>query len=121
MTRSRTPSACELADGISEEAGANAVAAALMGTTGLIWSVIGHSKKSAPLVLALLVIGIVSVLAGGVPGAFFGLENDLRNDNLGSPVDVALRLFVVSWLVVAPAIVGFFQARRAIEMLRSPA
>jgi hypothetical protein len=95
--------------------------AGLAGTCGLVWSLVGHSRKAAPVVLLMLFIGMAGVLVGGISGAISALEIDRYNGQLGSPAELTLRLMAVAWFILGPTVVGLVQARRAIQMLRGKA
>jgi hypothetical protein len=94
------------------------VISALLGTCGLIWSFVTYSRRTAVFVLALLVVGILAVLVGGIGGALSALARDVHYDRLGSPLGLSLRLLLVSWLFLGPTIVGLSQANRAVRVLR---
>jgi hypothetical protein len=66
----------------------------------------------------LMFAGAISVV-GGVTGAIAALAVDARNNRLGSPLALLLRLLVTSWLILGPATVGLLQARRAVQTLRA--
>jgi hypothetical protein len=96
------------------------LASAVLGTCGLIWSLVGYSRRTAALVLILLLVGVVGVLAG-LYGAINASARAADNNNLGSPGAISLRLLAMSWLLLGPAIVGLVQARRAVQVLRAVA
>ena len=94
---------------------------AVLGMCGMIWSLIGYSRSRAALVLVMLLVGVLGVLVGGGVGAISALRTDAYNDNIGSPLVLLLRLLLVSWLILGPAVVGLVQARRAVQALRAVA
>ena len=94
------------------------IVSAVLGTSGLIWSLVGYSRKTAVLVLVLLLVGIGGVLLGGLTGAISGLMIASGNGQLGSPASLLLRLLVACWIIFGPTAVGLYQARRAIQVLR---
>jgi hypothetical protein len=97
------------------------LASALLGTTGLIWSIVGYSRKSAAVVLTLLLIGIVGILWAGIYGELSGLQADAQNGKLDTSISLLFRLLISSWLILGPAFVGAIQANRAVRCLRGVA
>jgi len=97
------------------------LASGLIGTSGLIWSLTNYSRKSSPALLVMLCIGIVGMTEGGVRGALYALEQDAYTGKLGSSGELALRIIVVSWLILSPVLVGLFQAHRAVQVFRASA
>ena len=97
------------------------LATAVLGSCGLIWSLVGYSRRTAALVLVMLLVGVLGVLVGGVVGAIDGLVTAAHNSNTGSPLAVLLRALLLSWLILGPAVVGLVQARRAVRVLRAAA
>jgi hypothetical protein len=97
------------------------LATAVLGSCGLIWSLVGYSRRSAALVLVLLLIGVLGMLVGGLIGAVDGFVTAAHNNTIGSPVAVLLRGLLLSWLILGPAVVGLVEARRAVRVLRAVA
>jgi hypothetical protein len=94
--------------------------AAIVGISGLIWSLTDYSHKTALLVLAALVIGTAGMLIGGLGGAIAAFENDVYNKREISPMLVIGRALLVGWLVMGPVAVGIVQARQSLLRIRRP-
>ena len=97
------------------------LASALLGTSGLIWALVGYTRIAAPAVLILLVIGVFGIVVGGLGGALSALAADVQNKQLGSPLGLLLRALLVAWLVLGPASVGLIQAHAALRRIRAVA
>jgi len=95
--------------------------AAVLGSCGLIWSLVGYSRRAAALVLALLLIGVLGVLVGGLVGAVDGFVTAAHNNTTGSSLAVLGRALLLSWLILGPAVVGLVEARGAVRVLRAVA
>lgn len=91
------------------------IAGAVIGTCGLIWSLVGYSRKAAAVVLCALLVGIAGALSGGLIAVVTALG---RYDQLGMSATL-LQLLLASWICLGPAIVGILQARRAAQRLRT--
>jgi hypothetical protein len=97
------------------------LAAAIVGTSGLIWSLTDYPRKKALLVLISLVVGMVGMLVGGLGGAVSALANDLYNERLASSAVLVLRVLLVGWLVIGPVAISAIQARHSLLRLRAAA
>lgn len=95
------------------------LAMAVLGSCGLIWSLVGYSRRVAALVLVLLLLGVLGVLVGGLIGAVDGFITAAHNKSIGSPLAALLRGLLLSWLILGPAVVGLVEARRAVRLLRA--
>lgn len=94
------------------------VLSALLGMCGLVWSFIGYSRKTAALVLVLLLIGVLGALAGAYIGPLGGtLLWDASNGQLEPLPWLLLKVLLLSWLFLGPAVVGLMQARRVAGVL----
>lgn len=90
---------------------------ALLGMCGLIWSFIGYSRKTAALVLLLLLIGVFTVLGGTYVGPLSVFLSDARSGELGALPSVMLRVMLLSWLFLGPAVLGVMQVWRVAGVL----
>jgi hypothetical protein len=97
------------------------LAAAMIGTAGLIWSLTNYPHKIALLVLVSLLVGIVGILVGGLGGAASAFAIDVHNGRVGSPVVLVLRMLLIGWLVIGPIAVAIIQARHSLLRLRAAA
>jgi hypothetical protein len=97
------------------------LATAVLGSCGLIWSLVGYSRRTAALVLVLLLFGVLGVLVGGLVGGVDGFVTAAHNNTIGSPLTVLLRALLLGWLILGPALVGLVEARRAVRVLRAVA
>lgn len=89
------------------------LACGFMGTSGLIWFLIGFSRRSAPVVLALLLAGILGML----PLALRAVPRLFSEAEPGRIMEALL----MSWLLLGPVIVGVYQSRVALRRLRAVA
>jgi hypothetical protein len=97
------------------------LATAVLGSCGLIWSLVGYSRRTAALVLVLLLVGVLGVLVGGLVGAVDGFVTAAHNNTIGPPLSVLLRALLLCWLILGPVVVGLLEARRAVRVLRAVA
>ena len=97
------------------------LAAAMIGTAGLIWSLTDYPRKTALLVLVSLLIGMVGMLVGGLGGAVSAFANDVYNGRVGSPVVLVGRVLLIGWLVIGPVAIAIIQARHSLLRLRTAA
>jgi hypothetical protein len=97
------------------------LATGVLGSCGLIWSLLGYTRRTAAVVLLLLLLGVLGVLVGGLWGAIDGFVRAAHNNTMGSPLEVALRVVLLSWLILGPAVVGLVEACRAVRVLRAVA
>src|SRR4029078_13196203 len=80
------------------------LATAVLGSCGLIWSLVGYSRRTAALVLVLVFFGVLGVLVGGLVGAVDGFVTAAHNNTIGSPLTVLLSAMIMRSLVLAPVI-----------------
>lgn len=93
------------------------VLSAVLGMSGLVWSFLGYSRKKAALVLLLLLIGVLAVLGVAYAGPFLALLRETRNDQLRAHPWTVLKILLLSWLFLGPAVVGLMQAWRVAGVL----
>ena len=95
------------------------IASAVIGTCGLLWSLIGYPRKMAVLILVMLVVGITGVLVGGLGGGMSALPRHVTHQSLASVAALSVRILIMCWLILGPAVVGFVQALQAARVLRA--
>jgi len=93
------------------------IGAAVIGTIGLIWSLVGYRRRAAAIVLVMLGIGICASLVGTRQGIII-MVGDVNRGGLTTTQDIVVRLLVIFWSMAGPAIVGSIQAWGAVRALR---
>jgi hypothetical protein len=92
--------------------------AALMGTIGLIWALLGVGPGQRLVVITLLGIGVFAVVWRLAPPAIYSLRAGSLPKIVGP--GAVVELLLSAWLVIGPLAVGLFQIFRLTrEALRS--
>jgi hypothetical protein len=80
---------------------------AVFGTVGMVWAVVGYSRKAALYVLILLVLGTLAAMAGALN--FVALRvMEFRMSPGGPPPLPIWQILLGSWVFCGPPVVGIY-------------